>query len=108
MHNAGIKLGGYSKNQQQIIFHLQFSPVRLVYSVGQFNCSLIIRNFFLVTFIQLDSFLYQVNLLEKFEALLHNKGICAISGGRKYVQHFFSIVLQFQVDRFALKILVQL
>ena len=35
-------------------------------------------------------------------------GIGGNTGGRKYSQHFFSIVLQFPVDRFAIKIKFQL
>ena len=30
------------------------------------------------------------------------------AGGRKYYQHFFSIVLQFRVDRFAIEIFIQI
>ena len=38
----------------------------------------------------------------------YNMGIGGNTGGRKYFQHFFSIVLQFPVDRFAIKIKFQL
>ena len=33
-----------------------------------------------------------------------NMGIGGNTGGRKYSQHFFSIVLQFAVDRFTIEI----
>ena len=58
MHYAEYALRLTKKNQQQIIFHLQFSRVRLVYSDGQFNCSLIIRNFLLIYIVRLDCHLH--------------------------------------------------
>ena len=58
MHYAEYVLRLTKKHQQQIIFHLQLSRVRLVYSAGQFDRSLVIRNFLLLSIVQLDCHLH--------------------------------------------------
>ena len=49
------------------------------------------------------SFLTRKNLTTQ-DVVALNKGIGATTGGRKSIQHFIAILLQFPVDRFAIKI----
>ena len=75
-----------AKNQQQIIFHLQFSRVRLLYSAGQFDCSVIIRNFLLISIVRLVSNLHFGKSDLWLQAQAHNRGIGAM-GAENSVFH---------------------
>ena len=47
-----------AENRQQIIFHLQFSTARLLLSVGQYDSSVIMRNFLLFSIARLNCHLH--------------------------------------------------
>ena len=93
-----------AENQQQIIFHLQFSRVRLLYSVGQFDCSVITRNFLFLSIARLDSFFCAGNPQYWLEALMHNMVFAQLRAEGSIFSIFSLLFFSFRLTDLQLKL----